>query len=113
MQPIQGRQQQNGYLILTGGDPRKQLVRIGIQFGSKQLVVLGPDRMKRQAAKPIAWDGNSPIEVQVVVNFGTDTLDITAGGVELQASIPNWPVLSAYGFGTSNAETRFGPLQVH
>jgi arylsulfatase A-like enzyme len=113
MLPVDGRQQQNGYILLTAGEPRQQLVRAGVAFGRGRLHVIGPQGMKEQVGTAIEWDGKSPVKVTVTVDFTAKQARVEALGQQVTATLPeSFRRLSAVGYGTSHAETLFGPLLV-
>ena len=113
MAPVEGRQQRNGFILLTGGEPRHDLVRAGIEFGSGQLAVVGPGAMRKKKSVKIEWDGKSPVDVTVVVDFAAHTLVAEALGQRVEVALPEaWTELTATGYGASNAETVFTELKV-
>ncbi|MCA8976022.1 MAG: sulfatase [Planctomycetes bacterium] len=113
MAPVAGRQQQNGFVLLSGGDPRQQLVRAGIEFGARRLVVVGPGGMKvRQSAK-VDWDGSTQVEVSVTIDLAGHRLVAAALGQRVEATLPaDWTELTAWGYGASNAETEFTEMVI-
>lgn len=112
MRPLPGRPQRNGFVVLSGGDPRRELVRAGIEFGNRRLCVVGPGSMKPVASAPIEWDGRSPVAVTVAVDLAAHQLVVEAAGARLGVDLPAaWTALSAWGYGASNAETEFGELR--
>ncbi len=113
MAPIAGRQQQNGFLLLTGGEPRQDLVRAGIDFDARRLVVVGPKGLGERKGVDIDWDGTTPIAITVTVDLTTHRLRAGAKGRQVEIELPAaWTGLTAWGYGASNAETLFGELVV-
>lgn len=111
MSPRPGRLRQNGYLIVTGGQPRGQMMRVGVDFGSKRLTVMGPGWRQNAGGKPLPWDGTTPVEVTVRVDFERHQLVAEALGQQVTAKIPpGWAALTGWGYGGNNAETVFGPI---
>jgi arylsulfatase A-like enzyme len=113
LSPVAGRPRQNGFLLLSGGEPRQDLLRVGFEFGARRLVLVGPDGMREVAAAKVEWDGKSAIELRVVVDCEAHTVVAEAAGQRVAAAIPEaWSKLTAWGYGATNAETRFTGLQV-
>lgn len=108
-----GRPLQNGFVVCSGGEPRRDLVRAGIEFRARRLVLVGPQGMREVAAVPIEWDGTAPIALRVEVDLAAHRVVASAAGQRIEAPLPaEWRTLRAWGYGASNAETRFTPLQV-
>ncbi len=113
MTPLPGRLRQNGYIVLSGGHPRRDLVRGGIQFGSRELTIIGPKNFRQKKTLPIEWDGRSPIEVVFEVDFEKHEARATAAGKTLTVPLPaDWTAVTAWGYGAGNAETLFTPIRV-
>ncbi len=113
LSPLAGRPQQNGFLLASGGDPRRDLVRAGIEFHKRRLVIQGPDGMREVAAVPIEWDGSAAVELRVTIDLVAHRLVAEAAGKRAEAALPAaWSALTAWGYGASNAETRFSALQL-
>ena len=111
MTSVAGRQQRNGFILLSGGDPRRTMVRAGIEFGARSLTVIGPGGMRKRGSKKIQWDGKSPVEVTVTVDFKAHKLTAVALGQRVEVDLPEaWTELTASGYGASNAETEFTKL---
>jgi arylsulfatase A-like enzyme len=111
MAPGDAGQQKNGFLVVAGGDPRGAKVRAGIEFGTKKLVVVGPGNVRAEA--PIVWSGAAPAEVTMTIDTEAGTVVAEALGKRVEAKLPKgWAELTAWGFGASNAETRFAELVV-
>ena len=67
----------------------------------------------KRKSVPIEWDGSSPIEVVVDVDFEKRQIVATAAGQRVQVGLPDgWRELTACGYGASNAETVFTKLAV-
>jgi arylsulfatase A-like enzyme len=113
MLPIAGKQRQNGYLLIGGGAPRGQMMRAGIEFGNKRLVIMGPQWRKVAAQTPIEWDGKSAVDVAMHVDFDKHEVVVEAQGKRIVAPMPTfWNAIRSWGYGANNAETVFGPLVV-
>lgn len=113
MQPVAGRPQQNGFVLASSGEPRENLVRAGIEFRTKRLVIQGPAGMREVARAPIEWDGSAAVEVRVTIDLAAHRVIAEALGQRIEAPLPeSWQSLTAWGYGASNAETRFSALQV-
>ncbi|MBL8730414.1 MAG: DUF4976 domain-containing protein, partial [Planctomycetes bacterium] len=113
MAPVAGRQQQNGFVLLTGGEPRHDLVRAGIDFDARRLVVVGPKGMAEREGVGIDWDGTTPVAIVVTVDLAAHRLRAAAQGRQVEVALPaTWTGLTAWGYGASNAETQFGELIV-
>lgn len=113
LSPVAGRPRSNGFLLLSGGEPRQHLLRAGIEFGARRLVLVGPDGMREVAATTIEWDGNRAVELRVAVDCEAHTVVAEAAGQRIEAALPaGWQKLTAWGYGATNAETRFSGLQV-
>jgi len=113
MTSVAGRQLRNGFVLLAGGDPRRDLVRAGIEFGAHKLAVVGPGGLRARADAAIDWDGKSPIDVTVRVDLKAHTLVAEALGKRVEVELPaDWAALTAAGYGASNAETVFTELRI-
>lgn len=107
-----GRHQSNGFVVLGGGEPRGQMMRAGVEFGARRLVVSGPGwRQEVAAAELPDLDPKVPVELRIDVDFERHELVLQALGRRLTAEIPAaWTELKVWGFGASNAETEFRDL---
>ncbi|HEX5051592.1 MAG TPA: sulfatase [Planctomycetota bacterium] len=111
MTSVAGRQLRNGFVLATGGEPRHDLVRAGIEFGARRLTVVGPGGMRERKSVPVPWDGRSPVEVRVVIDLGEHRLTAEALGARVEVELPEaWQQLGAWGYGASLAETVFTEL---
>ncbi|MCA8948261.1 MAG: sulfatase [Planctomycetes bacterium] len=114
MTSVGGRQLRNGFVLLSGdAESRGQLVRAGIEFGARQLTVIGPGGMRQRASAAIEWDGRAPLELVVTVDLAAHSLTAAAAGQRVTVELPaEWTELTACGYGASNAETVFTPLSI-
>jgi hypothetical protein len=113
MRSLAGQRQRNGFVVLTGGDARRQIVRAGIEFGTRRLVIVGPDGMRVAAAADVEGPLDAAVTVKVTVDLAAHTITAAALGAKIESSVPrDWSSLSAWGFGASDAETVFGDLVV-
>ena len=72
---------------------------------------MGPGWRQNAGGKPLDWDGKTPIEVTVRVDFEQHQLVAEALGQQVRAKIPPaWSALTGWGYGGNNAETVFGPI---
>ncbi len=111
MSPLPGRLRDNGFLLVTGGGPRGAMMRVGVEFQSKRLVVQGPRWRQQAGGAELDWDGTSPVEVVVRVDFDKHQLVAEALGQQVTAPIPDgWSGLTGWGYGGNNSETVFGPI---
>ena len=109
LRSIAGRPLRNGFVVLAGDGPEAAMVRVGIEFGARKLVVLGPGGRSARREAGIDWDGRATIELRVAVDVAARRVVATAAGVELVGELPAaWTKLTAAGFGASNSETWFG-----
>ena len=108
-----GQQRRNGYLVVTGVEPRGAMMRAGVEFGARRLVVYGPGWRQVAAEVAIEWDGARAIDVRAQLDFEAHELVLAGAGKRLVAPLPEaWRELRAWGYGASNAETVFGPLRI-
>ncbi|MCC7398243.1 MAG: sulfatase [Planctomycetes bacterium] len=114
VRPLPGKPQQNGFVLLSGAaDVRHELLRAGIEFGARRLVIVGPGGMQVVAQAPIGGPGEADAELQVTIDWPAHRVVVEALGARIEAALPPaWTRLTTYGYGASNAEARFGPLQV-
>lgn len=113
IQPLPTQRQQNGFVLVTAGDPRQHLARAGIEVKARRLVIVGPENMRARVATEIEWDGRAPIELKVTVDLDAHRITAQALGQRVEAALPaEWTALNAWGYGASNAETEFGALVV-
>lgn len=114
VRPVPGKPQRNGFVLLSGAaDVRHELLRAGIEFGARRLVIVGPGGMKVVAQAPVVGPGDADVELQVTIDWPAHRVVVEALGARIEAALPPaWTRLTAYGYGASNAEARFGPLQV-
>ena len=113
MQPIAGKQQQNGYVLVGGARPRGPMMRCGLDFGRKRLNIMGPRWNKVVATKRIKWDGRAPVDVKVQADFDQHVVVLEAAGERIEAPMPEaWSGLRHWGYGASNAETVFGKIKL-
>lgn len=111
--PLAGKQNQNAYVVFSGGQPRGQMMRIGYEVASKQLVIMGPQWRKITAKTPLEWDGKTPIDLQIHVDFDQHEVTAEAGGKKITAKMPkDWTSLRSWGYGANNAEAVFTPLDI-
>jgi hypothetical protein len=111
MSPLPGRLRQNGFLLLTGGGERGAMMRVGVESQSKRLVVQGPRWRQQAGGAKLQWDGASPVEVVVKVDFDAHELVAEALGQRVTAPLPDgWSALTGWGYGGNNSETVFGPI---
>ncbi len=112
LRPV-GGQLRNGFVVLSGGDPRREQVRAGIEFGARQLVILGPGGQRNREAVAIDWDGQSTLPLTVRVDLAAHTLVAETAGKRVSVELPAaWTKLTAWGYGATNAETEFGELEI-
>ena len=112
MSPRPGRLRQNGFVLLTGAAPRGPVMRVGVEFGTGRLVVQGPRWRQQASSAKVSWDGTSPVEVRVSMDFEAHELVAEALGQRVTAPIPaGWTELKGWGYGGNNSETAFGPLR--
>jgi len=110
---VAGRQQRNGFVLVSGGKPRQDLVRAGIEFGVRRLTIVGVEGNKDKTSEPIEWDGKSAVELTVTVDLAAHRIIVQAQGKRVEAALPEaWNRLTAWGYGASNAETVFSELVV-
>ena len=110
--PLAGKQNQNGFVVFSGGEPRGQMMRIGLQVRQKQVIIMGPQWQKVAARMPFAWDGKTPVAMKVQVNFEEHQVTVDVAGKVISAPMPKaWTSLRSWGFGANNAEAVFTPLQ--
>ncbi|MFO1076108.1 MAG: sulfatase [Planctomycetota bacterium] len=113
LRPVAGRPQQNGFVLASGGKPRQDLVRAGIEFGNRRLVVVGPGGMREKKGAAIDWDGSSAVPLVVRIDLEAHTLVAEAAGKTVAVELPaDWTELTAWGYGGSNSETEFDELAV-
>ncbi len=100
----------NGLIIVTGGHPRRNLFRGGVDFQKGQLILMR--NMKRiQTAKLDI--GDRPVPVRVDVDLEAHTIRASSGGQSVEAALPkDWAEISAYGYGAGNCTTRFSDLEI-
>jgi hypothetical protein len=111
--PLAGKQNQNAYVVFSGGQPRGQMMRIGYEVASKRLVIMGPQWRKITAKTPLEWDGKTPIDLQIHVDFDQHEVTAEAGGKKITAKMPtDWTSLRSWGYGANNAEAVFTPLDI-
>ena len=107
---------ENGFVVVTGGDPRRRLVRAGVEFAAGRLVLVGPDGLGVVAEAPLDWSGRdrlAPVALRVDVDLEGQTITAEALGRRVTAPLPaGWTALSAWGYGADNAESTFGPLTI-
>ncbi|MDO8349401.1 MAG: sulfatase [Planctomycetota bacterium] len=110
---VAGRQQRNGFVVVSGGEPRRELVRAGIEFGARRLSITGVEGGKAKVSEPIEWDGKAAVELLVTVDLTAHRIVAAALGQRIEAPLPEgWTRLTQWGFGASNAETVFSDLVV-
>ena len=110
--PLSGKQNQNGFVVFSGGEPRGQMMRIGLQVRQKQVIIMGPQWQKVAARMPFAWDGKTPVAMKVQVDFEEHQVTVDVAGKSISAPMPKaWTSLRSWGFGANNAEAVFTPLQ--
>ncbi|MEO6596485.1 MAG: sulfatase [Planctomycetota bacterium] len=113
LMPMRGGPQQNGFVLASGGDPRGDLVRAGLEFGSGHLTIVGPGGMRERQSAAVAWDGGSPVELRVAIDLQAHRIVAEALGARVEVDLPeSWQKLTAWGYGASNAETVFTDLVV-
>ena len=82
---------------------------VGIEFGTRKLVVLGPGGQRVQTDLP--WDGRSAIDLQVRLDRERGEVEGQALGVTVRAPLPKGFAPSAIGYGATDTETAFSPLR--
>jgi arylsulfatase A-like enzyme len=108
VRPLPLRPAQNAFVVATAGAPRQDLVRAGVAFGARKLVITGPGELKERATIGIRWDGSSPIELRVTFDLDAHQVVAEACGQRIEYALPpHWIALSSWGMGASNAETEF------
>lgn len=114
LRPLPGHPQENGFLVLNGGaEPRGALLRVGVEFRSKRLVMMAPGTMKVAAQAKLELDGSTPVELQVTVDLPAHRLVATAAGQRVEGELPAaWTALTGWGYGASNAAVEFTPMQM-
>ncbi len=104
--PQAGRQLKNGCLVFQGAGERPAMLRANIAFGARRLQILAG--AKAVTETPIDWDGSTPIALTVEFDPDGRTIAIAAQGRRIEAPLPDgWTGIDAWGYGASNAETRF------
>ncbi|MFT4513481.1 MAG: arylsulfatase A-like enzyme [Planctomycetota bacterium] len=112
--PLAGKQNQNAFVVFSGGQPRGQMMRIGYEVKAKRLVIMGPQWRKLTAKIPLEWDGKTPIALQIHVDFDKHEVTAEAGGKKITAKMPKgWTSLRSWGYGANNAEAVFTPIHLH
>jgi hypothetical protein len=112
LRSLPGKAQRNGFVVLAtaGGDPTRW--RVGVEFGAKKLVVLGPTGPKARWEAALPWDGMSPVALRVEVDRDRNIVVAAAAGARVEAPLPKGAApFAAVGFGANNAETHFAELQ--
>jgi hypothetical protein len=113
LRPVAAKPSRNGFVVLAGAagtGGATELVRAGIDFDARELVVSGPTAKARRDA-PIAWDGASAIQLTVAVDVAARRVVASAAGARVELELPPaWTRVTAAGFGASNAETWFAEL---
>ena len=117
LRALPGKPQQNGFVVLgeAGGAAVADASRwrVGVEFGAKKLVVLGPMGGKARWEAPLPWDGQAPVALRVAVDVFRRELVATAGDARVVAPLPAACAgFAALGLGASNAETHFAELAV-
>lgn len=109
--PMAGHPQRNGFVVLAGPTER-ELVRAGIDWRTRKLLLVGPDGMRERASAALAIGPEEPVEVVVEVDLARHTIAATALGQRVVAQLPaTWTAITASGYGGSNAETVFTRLR--
>lgn len=97
----------NGYVAVRG-QGAGELVRAGIEFGARRLVVLAGSKKPRRIDVAIEWDGRNGIELEVAVDVGKGRIVARAAGQQVEAELPaDMGAVTAWGFAASNTETWF------
>lgn len=110
LSPMSGRQQQNGCVVLSGGEPRRDQARAGIDFDRGELWASAPGVA---AVRQRIDLGGAPIALRVVVDLAAHALVAEAGGRKVTIALPApWLELTAWGYGGDNAETTFAELKI-
>ncbi len=110
--PTASGQQQNAFVVLTGGDPRRDLIRVGVAFAMNKLLITGVGKLQQAASTGIRWDGK-PVRLAVTVDLDAHRLVAEACGQRIEMPLPPaWIALSAWGMGASNAEAEFTEFTV-
>jgi hypothetical protein len=113
MLSIAGKQQQNGFIIVSGLQGRGAMMRCGFEFGRKRLVIMGPRWNKIVASDRFEWDGKSGIELTVNADFDKHEIVVVAAGRRITAPMPAaWTGMRQWGYGASNAETVFTAIKM-
>lgn len=111
LRPALAGPQRNAFVVLAGADPRAPKVFVGVEFGTRKLVVTGPGRARAEADLP--WDGKNAVPIRVEADLATGRVRVEALGQAVDAALPaGWQVFTATGFGASNAESEFTELVV-
>ncbi|MFK7743345.1 MAG: sulfatase [Planctomycetota bacterium] len=109
-----GRHRRNGFVVVTGEEPRGRAMRAGIDFQKQLLVIQGPNWRKVAASVPLPLSafGTAAIEVRVHLDFEAHEITAMAAGQRIKAPMPeSWQSLRAWGFGASNAEAEFVDIE--
>lgn len=114
--PLQQTGKREGYVLLGGVHPRKELLRVGIDFANDELRIYGSGLRKPLARTrfvvPTGARNPGAIELEVEVDLGKRTLRATALSHELEATLPKaWTEIHAIGYGASDTRTWFSPLR--
>lgn len=112
LRSVAGKPLRQGFVVLGGKEPRQQQIRVGFEFGARRLVVLGP-LPKQRAEVAVELAAGDAVALQVTFDGARQRLTATAAGKELVVELPEaWNRVHALGYGGSNSETWFGPLDV-
>jgi hypothetical protein len=113
LRSLPGKPQRNGCVVLAtaGADPDRW--RVGVEFGAKKLVVLGPSGPKARWEAALPWDGERPVALRIAVDRVRNLVVAEADGARVEAPLPTDAApFAALGFGANNAETHFAELVV-
>ncbi|MCA8956078.1 MAG: sulfatase [Planctomycetes bacterium] len=108
---VQPRTTGEAMLVITSGDPRRQHVRCGVDFGKRQLVIrLAGGRRVTQPLDAIPREG---LAMELRFDVPRHTVELSAGGKTLRADLPRrWSDISSFGYGTGDNPAEFTPIQV-
>jgi arylsulfatase A-like enzyme len=108
LRSLPGKPQRNGFVVLGEAGDAAARWRVGVEFGARKLVVLGPMGPKARWEASLPWDGEAPVALRIAVDGKRHELVAEALGVQVTTLLPvETTGFNALGFGASNAETHF------
>jgi hypothetical protein len=113
LRPLAAKPLRQGQVVVAGGRDGRTLLRAGIEFGTRQLVVSGPAGGGEPRRVAVAWDGATAIALEVAFDRAAGTLTARAAGQSVTLPVPaEFGPVVAWGYGASLSETWFQDLQV-